>query len=111
MTTPERPRKVLPNPFFVLLLVASTAFVVTALMYYVSPMALQRAEEAKGPAPSPGSRALVAWLDRRGPLALGVEFVVMSAAGVIAMATDDWFAPAKKSKAVPNPTPRDTEAR
>jgi hypothetical protein len=101
---------VLPNPFFVLLLVASAAFVVTALMYYVSPMALQRAPEKPGPAPGPGSRALVDWLDRRGPLVLGVEFVVMCAAGVTAMLTDDWFAPPKAPQAVPGPKPKDAEA-
>jgi hypothetical protein len=103
MTTPERPHKVRPNPFFILLLVASTAFVVTALMYYVGPLTLQR----PGPPPGPGSRALVDWLDRRGPLALGVEFAVMCAAGVVAMLTDDWFAPGKAPKPAPSPRPRD----
>ncbi|MDR3637707.1 MAG: hypothetical protein P4L84_28125 [Isosphaeraceae bacterium] len=106
MTTPERRRKVLPNPFFVLLLISSTAFVVTALMYYVSPMALQRSMET----PSPGSRPFLEWLDKRGPLVLGVEFVVMCMTGVVAMATDDWFAPVKKPKPVPNPGPKDAEA-
>ena len=106
MTHLERARKVLPNPFFVLLLIASTAFVVTALMYYVSPMAAQRAAEQS----RPGPRALADWLDRRGPLALGVEFVVMTATGVIAMLTDDWFAPGKRPKPVPDPRPKDAEA-
>ncbi len=88
----ERPRKVLfPNPFYLALLLSSAAFVATALMYYVSPMVLQRALERPGPGPGPGSRALVDWLDRRGPLALGFEFVVMLVTGALSMATNHWF--------------------
>ena len=75
------------NPFFVLLLVVSTLFVVTALGYLVSPVVLSRADLAAG------SRGLAGWLDRRGPLLLGIEFAVMLAAGVLAMATDHRFDP------------------
>jgi hypothetical protein len=89
---PARPRKPLfPNPFYVLLLVSSTAFAVTALMVYVSPFVLERGLTDPGKAAGPGSRALVDWLDRRGPFALGVEFMVMLGTALLAMATDHWF--------------------
>jgi hypothetical protein len=81
-----RPRKALfPNPFYVVLLVASVVFTVTVLAYLVSPYAAER------PDAGVGSRALVKWLDRRGPLALEVEFLVMFVAGLLAMVTDRWF--------------------
>jgi hypothetical protein len=89
----DRPRKPLfPNPFYVALLVASIAFTVTVLAYLVSPYAAER------PDAGASSRALVDWLDRRGPLALGVEFGVMFVAAVLAMATDRWFAPRSTRK-------------
>ena len=74
-----------PNPFYVVLLVSSTAFVVTALAYLVSPSAIDH------PRARPGSRAVAAWLDRLGPIALAVEFVVMVVFALLAMATDRWF--------------------
>ena len=90
----DRPRKPLfPNPFYVLLLVSSTAFVVTALAYFVSPNVEQKARAGGPDAPDAGSRALAAWFDRRGAQALGAEFAVMFASGLLAMATDRWFAP------------------
>src|SRR5262245_63624709 len=83
-------KKLFPNPFYVVVLVSSTLFVVTALGYLVSALGF----EAKGGAkPSPGSLAVAAWFDRNGPLALGIEFVVMLLFSVMAMATDRWFAP------------------
>jgi hypothetical protein len=83
-----RARKVLfPNPFYVVLLVASVVFTVTALAYLVSPYAADR------PDAGVGSRILVSWLDRRGPLALGIEFLVMLVSGLLAMVTDRWFTP------------------
>ena len=87
----ERPSKALfPNPFYLVLLLASTAFMVTVLAYLVSPYAAER------PNAGAGSRALVDWIDRRGPLALAVEFAVMLASGLAAMATDRWFVPKTK---------------
>jgi hypothetical protein len=87
-TSPKRPARSRPNPFYVLLVLASTLFVVTALMYCISPMDLQR----------PGKHAASEWIDRHGPLALGVEFAVMFCAGVLAMATDRWFTAASLPK-------------
>ncbi len=83
-----RKNPVLANPFFVALMVVSTLFVVTALGYLVAPYALQREAAAGRGGPS---RAVAGWLDRQGPLLLGVEFAVMLIAGVAAMLTDDWF--------------------
>jgi hypothetical protein len=87
-----------PNPFYILLLVASTLFVVTALGYTVSPYVLDR---PSGRPAGEGSEALARWLDRRGPLALGVECVAMVLTGILAMATDPWFSGAARSPAGP----------
>lgn len=87
-------RPLFPNPFYVLLLVASTLFVVTILGYLVMPAVLAQANDPKremdGPA---GVVRLLAAFDRRAPLILAVECGVMIVAGVLAMATDRWFAP------------------
>ena len=83
----DRPeKKLFPNPFYVVLLVASTLFVVTALAWLVVPSVLEQAPLANG-----GAVDLVRGLDRNGPLALGVEFIVMLASGALAMLTDRWF--------------------
>ncbi|QEH37539.1 hypothetical protein OJF2_61300 [Aquisphaera giovannonii] len=87
MAGKARKNPVLANPFFAALLVASTLFVVTALGYLVAPSAMKPRPVEAGAA----SRALAAWLDRRGPLLLGLEFGVMLATGVLAMVTEDWF--------------------
>lgn len=94
-------KKRFPNPFYVLLLLTSTAFVFTTLGYLVSPtIQRQAANRVNGRGVSPGSLAAAAWLDRNAPRALGVEFAVMLGAGVLAMATDRWF-PAKAAKNEP----------
>jgi hypothetical protein len=86
-------KKLFPNPFYVVLLVTSTLFVLTTLLYLISATVQEQAVDgrAAGPAPSPGSLAFAGWFDRNGGLALGVEFVVMLLCGVLAMATDRWF--------------------
>jgi hypothetical protein len=84
---PGRTRKS-PNPFYVVLLLASTTFVITALAYLIGPY------EARRNVANPHgalSRALADWFDRHGPAALAVEFFVMLVTGVLAMATDHWF--------------------
>ena len=77
-----------PNPFYVALLLASTAFAITAWIGYVGPLLTQ------GPArdPAAGSPALENWFNRRGTAALVVELALMTASAVLAMATDRWFA-------------------
>ena len=98
----DRPRKPLfPNPFYVVLMVTSTLFVLTALAYVVSPYVGVDANGVRQAAkPGAASLALAAWLDRYGPLALGVEFVLMLAFGLLAMATDQWF-PSKGQRSGP----------
>jgi hypothetical protein len=82
-------KKLFPNPFYVLLLVASSLFVFTVFGYLVSPTVQQQ-----GAAPGPG-QAVARWLDRQGPLALGIEFAVMLVSALLAMATDRWYSPRK----------------
>ena len=53
----------------------------TVLGYLVSPYGPRAAGRPKA-AREPGSLAVAGWLDRNGPLALGVEFVVMLVSGV-----------------------------
>jgi hypothetical protein len=95
------PRKPLyPNPFYVLVVLAGTAFVITTLGWLVAPMIQQKAHRvaAGGAAPSPGSLAMAAWLDRWAVTALTIELVVLIVAGLLAMAADRWF-PGKAKRA------------
>jgi hypothetical protein len=90
----ERTRKpTMANPFYVVLLLVSTAFVLTALGYLIGPFVQQAAIDHPENQQGPGSAALSGWLDRRGPLALGVEFGLMFVSGLLAMATEHWFSP------------------
>jgi hypothetical protein len=73
------------NPFFMVLLVVSIAFIVSALAYLVCPYVLEKA------AAGTPSRRFAEWLDARGPLVLSIEFVVMLVSALTAMTTDDWF--------------------
>jgi len=93
-------RSVLRNPFFAILLAVSTLFVLTVLGYLVSPYVL--APPRALPPREGGSLALAAWLDRNGPQALGIEFLLMSVAGIFAMATEDWFSPRSRSRRLDN---------
>jgi hypothetical protein len=96
MTGQARSREILSNPFFVIVLATSALFVLTVLGYLVSPYVLVRGPAADRP--GPGSIKLAEWFDRNGPFTLGVEFVVMLVAGILAMATDSWFSSRAKSK-------------
>ena len=96
MSDPARRREVFSNPFFVILLVTSALFLLTTFGYLVSPYVL--VPDPARPRPGPNSVALADWFDRRGPLTLGVEFVVMLLAGVLAMLTDPWFSPKSRSR-------------
>jgi hypothetical protein len=92
MAGTSRPNPVIANPFYVVLMVVSTLFVVTALGYLVAPYVIQPGHVAQGQA----SRAFAVWLDTHGPLILAVEFVIMLLSGVLAMATEDYFLQRKK---------------
>lgn len=81
-----------PNPFYVLLMVVSTLFVVTSLAYLVGPMVALRAR--RDPAvvvENPATPGLSQWLDGNAPFLLGAEFFVMFVLSLLAMATDHWF--------------------
>ncbi len=94
-------RRAFPNPFYVILLLASVSFVLTAMGYLVSPTVQGQAGRGQANGPGPGSLALADWLDRRGPWVLGVEFVAMFASGILAMITEPLFRPRR-----PTETPR-----
>ena len=96
MAGTSRKNPLFTNPFFAALVVVSILFVVTTLGYLAAPSAINPRPVAQGEA----SRAFAVWLDRHGPLILGIEVVVMLAMGVLAMATDDWFS------GVPTPSAR-----
>ena len=85
-----RPR---PNPFFVILLVASTAFAITAWVGYVGPLMAKAPAKPQKADPGADPQALAEWFNRHGTTALTVEFAVMLVSGVLAMATDRWFSP------------------
>ena len=87
MAGTSRKNPVFANPFYVGLMVVSTLFVVTVLGYLVAPNVIGQGPEQRGET----SRAFASWLDRHGPVILGIEFLVMLVTGVLAMATDDWF--------------------
>lgn len=89
------PRKPRPNPFYVLLMLVSTLFVITAMGYLMGPFVERQALEQPGAGPTSGSRALASWFERKGVLALTIEFGAMLALSLLAMATDRHFSPPK----------------
>jgi hypothetical protein len=90
----DRSRKVLRmSPFYVALLLASAAFLVTTFGYLASPSIQQQAQAGAGVGPGPASLALADWLDRMGPTVLAYEVGAMLVFGLLAMATDRWFFP------------------
>ena len=91
----KKPR---PNPFYVLLMAASTLFVVTAMGYLVGPFVEKQALDNPGAGPGKGSMALAGWFERKGVIALAVEFVAMLVLSLLAMGTDRFFAPPKPIK-------------
>jgi hypothetical protein len=96
MTANSRKREVFANPFFVVLMASSVAFVLTVLAYLISPRVLEPGPDQ--PPASARSLAMAAWLDRNAPWVLAVEFGIMLVTGVLAMATDPWFSPRSKPK-------------
>jgi hypothetical protein len=101
----EQSRKpTMANPFYVVLLVVSTSFVVTALAYLVGPYTQQAANGHSQPGSD--SRLLADWLDRHGPMALGVEFALMFVSGLLAMATEQRFSPRRSSRSSGSPPVR-----
>jgi hypothetical protein len=98
-----RPRKAWPNPFYVILVLASTAFMITTFGFLIGPYVERQALE--GGQPDAGSRLVAAWFDRHGVAALTVEFALMLATGLLAMATDRWFRNRRPARIDPSPIP------
>jgi len=104
MARTSRKSDLFTNPFYLVLAAVSTLFVVTALAYLASGFVLAPAIAPNSEMPwevvppSAWSPRFARWLDRNGPLALGVEFLVMLAAGVVMMATDRWYTERRKRK-------------
>ncbi len=94
MAEPAGPKKkpLYPNPFYVLVVLAGVAFVVTTLGWLVAPMIQAKAKNpGAAAAPGAGSLAMAAWFDRWSTTALTIELAVMIVAGGLAMAADGWF--------------------
>ena len=79
------------NPFYVLVVLAGVAFVVTALGWLVASVIQEKARNPGGGVPGRGSLAIAAWFDRWSTTALTVELAVMIVGGGLAMAADRWF--------------------
>jgi hypothetical protein len=91
MAAPAR-KPLYPNPFYVLVVLAGVAFVVTAMGWLVAPMIQQKARNpGGGAAPGAGSLAVAAWFDRWSPTAITIELVVLIVSGGLAMLADRWF--------------------
>ena len=74
------------NPFYALLMIASTLFVITTLGYLVGPFIEQRAIDGVG-----NRSALASWFDRKGVAALAIEFAAMCVLAGLAVATERAF--------------------
>jgi len=76
-----------PNPFYIFLMVVSTAFVVTILAYLVAPYV---ADGTEGEAARSGAAG---WINRHAPKVLAIELGLMILSALLAIATDHLFAP------------------
>lgn len=75
------------NPFYPLLVLAGSAFAITALAYGI--MALK----AMSPAGSGSEHSLLVFLDRHGMALMAVELGLLAASSLLAMATDSYWSP------------------
>ena len=92
------------NPFYLLLLVISLAFVLTALAYAVVPVLEQKAREAgEEPPPSPFRDAL----REDGWKWLLYEVAAMIVAGLLSMGLDRWRRYRQERETSPPPYPPD----
>ena len=87
---PARSRS-MPNPFYVILVIASTAFVITVFGYLIAPVVQRRAREDPKAGPGPGSIAMADRFERHATMALTIEIGVMTVSGLLAMTTDHLF--------------------
>ena len=99
---PPDPRNVkFPNVFYIILLVTSTVFVMTALGWLVTPAIRQISEEDRASGISgrvdARSLALGDWIDRHAVSLLTGEFGVMLVTGMLAMGTDSRWERQRKN--------------
>ena len=82
-----------PNPFYVLLIVVSAAFVLTTFGWLITPMVQRKAANLAPGADAPGAGALAvaAWLDRWSVTALAIELILIVVTAFLLMASDRWF--------------------
>lgn len=83
------PSKKRLNPFFVLLIPAGLAFVVTAFAYGF--MAFQAVNAVRAEAGRHAGHPLFQWLRAHGDRALLVELAVLAVLTLAAMGTDRWW--------------------
>ncbi len=79
-------RKKLPNPFYVLLVIAGVVFAITACAYGV--MAVKMLDPAQAVAARESGEGLMFFLDEHGLTVMIVEIVVLAVTTFAAMATD-----------------------
>ncbi|MDX2035154.1 MAG: hypothetical protein SFX72_00785 [Isosphaeraceae bacterium] len=86
-------RRKMPNVFYVLLMVVSTAFVFTCFCYLIAPTIVDTAANPRpgGNVPSPGAIAAARWFDDWGTTLLAGQVVAMIVLGSVAMLADPWF--------------------
>jgi hypothetical protein len=76
------------NPFYLLVVVAGVAFVVTACAQAATDLKQIR---PGAPAESPAAMALITWLQTNGTRALAIELAVLAVATVLAITTDGFW--------------------
>lgn len=77
------------NPFYALLVVVGTLFVLTACAYCV--MAVRAIHDDAGPVATAETAGLLDWLDRHGIALMSGELAVLGLATVGAMTTDPYW--------------------
>jgi hypothetical protein len=77
------------NPFYIVLLVAGTLFVITACAYVV--MTVSARDTSLGRQEDPASQRFVAIVDQYGFAALMIELGVLAGATFAAIATDEYW--------------------
>ena len=85
MTAAKQPT----NPFYVVLIVVGTAFVLTSCCYFV--MTVQSREVSLGRSANDGRRQFAELVDRHGFTALMIELGILAVATVAAIATDEYW--------------------
>lgn len=100
-------RSASPNPFYVLLLVVSTAFVLSVLAYLIAPAVKQQAAEpaAGTQAPSAGSVALASWIEANAPRLIAVELGLMIVTGLLAILLEQFVSRRRGGSSPAQPIP------